>query len=409
VIKKSVTIFSKGQNVSVDAEAGVIKNVVIVQAGRDKDGDNWDATSLSQIIKLGNEQTQGVKSRNGHPNACDSSIGSFIGRYKNFSTSTNSDGREVVVADLHLDPITKKVQVSGKGISTWDYIIDMAKSNSDMFGNSVMYRAGKPEVKTEKDDSGNDVRVPYERPVTFPASDIVDSPSATTSLFKDDSNFAAIATQFLEENPDIFEVLSKNENVFNEFLSKYKSFKNQKEKMKKNQTFFEKMKALINGEEEAKASHTTSDGKKINIDGDVAVGSGVTDEEGKPTPNASYTLEDGTKITTDADSKIATVTAAEATPATDDKKAINDLKAEKKSLEDQLAAEKSERAEEQKNIMVEIQKMKTEITTLKSQITSRHVPKPGGTKFKTTQEDEAPKNRVRDAFPKHFKKENAES
>lgn len=56
------------------------------------------------------------------------------------------------------------------------------------------------------------------------------------------------------------------------------------------------------------SAKTTTDGKTINIEGDVAVGSMVTDDSGNPTPNASYTLEDGTVIKTDADSKISEVT-----------------------------------------------------------------------------------------------------
>lgn len=433
MIKKSFPAVFRGQKLlSVDAEAGVIRSVVILQEGKDKVGDIFDRKSLDQLVALGNAQGQGVKARNGHPNMCDSSLGAFIGRYKNFSVSSNEDGRGVVIADLHLDESARK---SPKG-NSFEYILEMAQKNSDMFGNSIVYNPDEPEFKEESDDAGNKIRVPYERFKSFVASDLVDSPAATTSLFKDDTNFAEVATQFLDENPNIFEVLEKNEGVFNQFLAKYKAYKTQKETIMKeknqNKTFLQKLKAFINSEEgeattEAvvKTMHNTQDGRKINIEGEVAQGSLVTDEAGQPIANAvDLTLENGTKINTGADGKITSVTAATQNPpaaappaqnsdagkaATEEnarlKAEVEGLKKEKSDLEKKISDLETEYKTEQDGIMAEVQKLKDKVTELGKSVQSKHQPNRGGTNFqrRSTAGGQAEGNRIREAFPESFK------
>ncbi len=394
-VHRSAPVFFKASQANIDSENGVIKDIVIIQSGKDKYGENFDTTFLEQIVTQGNAQPAGVKSRFGHPNMCDSTLGSFLGRYKNFRVGDNGTGRQVALADLHLDDVAKK---SPKG-NLFDYVVSMTEKNSDMFGNSIVYMPGEQEFKEEDGDDGKKIRVPYERLKSFLASDLVDSPAATDSLFKDTTDFAAIATQFLEENPSIYEILSKNDGVVKEFLSKYKSFKNQKEEMKKTKTFLEKVKALISGE--TKEAHTTSDGKVINIDGDVAVGSTVTDDAGNPTPNATYILGDGTTIETDADSKISKVTDpenTEAAPANDQAKEIIQLKKRNKELEDQIAADKTAREAEQAEVM-------KEINVLKAKIKSDFTIRTGQTNLKNTHQEQPKENRVQKAFPDKFKKE----
>ena len=119
-------------NINIDRENGIVKNTSIANFGDNQNDSFFDELFLNDIVKLGNESEKGIKSRFGHPNMCATSFGTFIGRYKNFSIK---DGN--VFADLHLDPITKKTQVEGKGITMFEYIMDMAESNADMFGNSI--------------------------------------------------------------------------------------------------------------------------------------------------------------------------------------------------------------------------------------------------------------------------------
>ena len=176
VVHKSFPVFKSVDVSNVDRENGIIKNVVIIESGIDKYGDNFDETFLRSMELQGNSQPMGVKSRFGHPSMSKEALGSYLGRFKNFNVG-DVDGKQVLLADLYLDKTAKASPTNG---NMYDYVLDMASSNDDMFGNSVVFMADKEEIKTEKDVDGNEVRVPYIRLKTFMASDIVDSPAATT-------------------------------------------------------------------------------------------------------------------------------------------------------------------------------------------------------------------------------------
>ena len=114
----------------IDDDSGVLQKVIVAQVGKVKSYfEQIDATTLSQIEKLGNSKDSGVKARFGHPNMCSSSFGTYIGRFKNFQV----DG-EKVYGDLHLDDVCKE---SPSG-NLFAYILKMAKNNPDMFGASIL-------------------------------------------------------------------------------------------------------------------------------------------------------------------------------------------------------------------------------------------------------------------------------
>ena len=100
---RSAPNFSEQKHVNVDRENSTIKNIEIAKYGRNKNLTFFDDKFLDDLVKKGNEQKQGVKSRFGHPNMCASSLGTFVGRYKNFRVENRK-----AYADLTLDPITKK-------------------------------------------------------------------------------------------------------------------------------------------------------------------------------------------------------------------------------------------------------------------------------------------------------------
>jgi hypothetical protein len=315
---KSAPVFFRAAGEQIDSEAGVIKDIVIIQGGKDKYGENWDTTALEQIVEMGNAQGLGVKSRFGHPNMCDTTLGSFIGRYKNhrIGTTTRTDNGETkevpcVLADLHMDTIAKE---SPKG-NLYDYILGMSQRNSDMFGNSIVYIPNEPERKTEQQPDGTSKEIEYQRVNSYLASDLVDSPAATDSLFKDTTNFAATATQFLDENPEIFDLVSKNETVVREFLIKYANNKHTQPEMKneKSKSLLQRAREYMAGILKEAVTVDTADGNKINIDcangTEPAVGDSVTDTEGNAVPNASIDLANGQTLTTDQDGKITEIKA----------------------------------------------------------------------------------------------------
>lgn len=364
---------------NVDVTSGIIRNVVILQSGEDKQGDNFDEKSLQQLVDLGNQQPQGVKSRFGHPNACGDALGTYIGRYKNFSVSANTDSRPVVIADLHLDEIAKSSPTKG---NIYQYTLDMAQTNPDMFGNSIVYSPGDPELITQTDSNGNEVVVAYERFKSFIASDVVDSPAATTNLFKSDNDFAQIATDFLDENPQIFEILTKNESVVNEFLHKYNNYKTRSNQMNTKKSFTERIKDAVMGvvneftpssdpATSAKSPITaiTDGGEQImisdsNDNGVPEVGDTVTDANGNPMASQTIVINDGTSIDTDEMGVITAVTLPDAAASTDS--AAEDAQKEIISLREEVAALKSTYESEMENAIAEITKLQQTLSRVKS-------------------------------------------
>lgn len=392
--KKSVPVYTKANPASINLTTGLIQEVVILQKGTDKVGDNFDLKSLKQLIALGNSQSQGVKSRFGHPNACNDALGTYIGRYKNFQLSKNEDGKAVVVADLYLDPIAKNSP--GKG-DLFSYVLGMASTNADMFGNSIVYTRAEPEVKVEVDAEGNEVQVPYERFESFIASDVVDSPAATTNLFKDTSNnFAAVATSFLEENPELFEYLYKNESVVGDFLRRFNTYKQNQEQLNKmeknNKTFTERLKsAVLAVVNEFSKSEDATDAKEIltavlqsgeqvmvedlNGDGVPSVGDIVTSADGVPMASTELIMEDGSHVYTDVNGAIVEVQPAEVptpeptpTPApVMASEEVKSLQATVAMLQGTIEKLKADYEAEQEAALAELDKLKNTLSKIKSE------------------------------------------
>lgn len=295
---KSVAIFGKG-HINVDTEIGIIRDIVIVQAGIDKDRGYFNDEFLIDLIREGNAQKQGVKSRFGHPNMCKTTLGTYIGRYKNFRLLRGR--KKKVIANLHLDPIAKKTQVEGRGISMWDYTIEMGLTNPDMFGNSIHFSAEtKTEIIGDKEVEAYKLR-------TFIASDLVDSPAATDNLFKSSNDFGMLATQFLDENPQIFEILQKDNSILEDFMKRYKRYLKNKKKNKA-MKLFTKIKSGFGGKTK-NIDLTLADGQIIIVltqNESAQIGDEVTDEEGNRLENGDYLLADGSTLVVE-DGKIAEI------------------------------------------------------------------------------------------------------
>ena len=188
----------------INEGSGVLQKVVVAQAGKVKSYfEEIDGETLSQIVALGNAKENGVKARFGHPNMCSSAFGTYIGRFKNFQL----DGQKVT-GDLHLDTVCK----ASPGGNLYDYILTMAKKNPDMFGASMAFIPAEPAVGTGE--------FPLVRIEELLATDLVDDPAATNSLFAADS-FSYQATQFLNENPAIAAFIARRPETIIEFMLKY--------------------------------------------------------------------------------------------------------------------------------------------------------------------------------------------
>lgn len=290
---KSLPLF-ENQAANVDRESGIISNIVIVQEGLDKDDCYFTKEFLQELLNDAQAQTNGVKSRFGHPNMCKTSLGTFIGRYKNFSI-IEDEGKNKLIADLHLDEITKETQVEGQGISYFDYIMKMSEENSDMFGNSIHFHC---ESSLEDDPSGQ-VTYPvelYSNLKSFYASDLVDSPCATDNLFKSSDDLGIQVTAFLDANPQVFGLIKEKPELLQDFMKRYENYNKEKSKKSNIKMKLNNFLKSILGGKFKDVDVTLADGQVITVVTDAEnpqVGDKVVDESGSSLADGEYQLPDG--------------------------------------------------------------------------------------------------------------------
>ncbi|MBE7691142.1 hypothetical protein [Tenacibaculum piscium] len=284
---KSNALFSETNSLNVDKENGIIENICIAQFGENKNQSYFNDDFLIDLARKGNEQKQGVKARFGHPNMCATTLGTFIGRYKDFTVKDKK-----VYATLYLDDITKETQVEGKGISMYRYITEMSANNSDMFGNSIVISATEFEEVNEKGESVHDYSLKLE---SFIASDLVDSPAATDQLFNDSNDLGITVTQFLDENPTVFDTITKDPQIIINFLETYENYLNTY-KSKTNMSFLDKLKKTFGTDGTFDIDETAADGSIIKVtteDLKPKVGDPVTKDDGSAIPDGDLIVKNG--------------------------------------------------------------------------------------------------------------------
>ena len=310
----SLPNFSVQQNVNVDADNGILKNVEIAKFGKNKNDSYFSEQFLNDLVAEGNASKNGIKSRFGHPNMCATSLGTFIGRFKEFELRDQK-----VYANLYLDAITKDVQVEGKGISMYDYIVKMAASNPDMFGNSIVVMCDWEMIQLENEE-GKKEMVESLILKSFVSSDLVDDPAATDALFSSNPNdLGVIVTEFLDKNPEIFESIDKNPNIIQDFFERYFNYNQRKSLNTFNMSktnFFKKLFGDNSGKK-FDIDITLADGKIVTVKTDAEqpqVGDEVVDDAGNSVDDDTHLLPDGGSIVT-VDGKITEIN--EATPPAD--------------------------------------------------------------------------------------------
>lgn len=213
----------------VDKAANVIRGYKVMSLGEALGhGNEVDSTTLSQIAELGQAAGErGVKSRFTHPALSGDGLGSYLGRTKNFRIVGDSVLGDLFISDRAFDTPNGNLG---------QYVLDMAESEPDQFGASVVishkneYRLNEDGTrKTDKD--GNEL-LPVIRVTTLHASDIVDEPAANSGFFAvvDDSlpdHPSRQATAFLDRlfgNSDAEEISER----VGHFLTSYLQTKGQK-------------------------------------------------------------------------------------------------------------------------------------------------------------------------------------
>lgn len=287
---------------NIDTDKGVIYGVVLAQKGLNKNGTYFSERFLNELKAKGDERGY-IKARFGHPTMCNNSLGSYIGRYKNFKVED-----EKLFGDLYLDDIAKDTNVEGRGITMYDYIMRMAQSNSEMFGNSIVILANY--VVEEYEEGGEKREADGHELIEWISSDLVDDPAATDSLFHSKNDDLGVKfTDFLDENPEVFDILEKDPNILGDFFSRYEAYicrKNNKKNMKKS-VFTRAVKALF-GKSLFDVDLTLANGDIITVETEAdepAVGDKVKqktdggEDTEKPLADGDYLLKDERTLVVD--------------------------------------------------------------------------------------------------------------
>jgi hypothetical protein len=141
-----------GQPTGVDRDSGIIRGVVIAQAGNFKTGrGSFDVESLRQIVRLAAAQRKGLRSRFKHANlaAGEDALDRFLGRVMNARLSTamvERGGKMLEVpcvrGDLHLSPVAMQSPPTG-GQPYGKFVMSLAESDSEAIAMSLVLRSDK--------------------------------------------------------------------------------------------------------------------------------------------------------------------------------------------------------------------------------------------------------------------------
>lgn len=177
----------------VDRAAGIIYGYSVITHGPALGHDmQVDETTMKQVVELGNKSPHGIKSRFDHPNASNTSMGTFLGRTRNFRRSGDR-----VLGDLHLSDSAKEAPQG----DLYTYVLGLAERDPQAFGASIVFE-GKAEAQlnedgTQKKDKQGVSLPKLARVDSLLASDVVDDPAANAGLFNQGDSLASKITAFL--------------------------------------------------------------------------------------------------------------------------------------------------------------------------------------------------------------------
>lgn len=281
-------------DVNVDRENGSIKGVVIAQFGLNKNGTFFSDRFLNELMEYGNNAKNGIKARFGHPNMCSTSLGSFIGRYSNFRIENQK-----LIGDLALDDIAKKTKVEGRDISMFEWVFDMAENNPDVFGNSIHFIS--EDIDEVFEENGKRQKATGHILTEWIASDVVDDPAATESLFYGVDDLGTQLTGFLDSNPEIFQAIDKQPEIIADFFERYENYFNRKNQNTNNKMSITKRIRKMLGQT-YDIDMTLANGDIVTVITEAeepAVGDQVVDAEGSPLEDDEHLLPNGGALVTE--------------------------------------------------------------------------------------------------------------
>lgn len=225
----------------IDAENGILKDVVMCQVGPAKGhGVHLEQEFINDLIDYDNENftSTGLKARFGHPAMSDTTMGTQMGAFKNFRVEG-----EQALGDLHL---LDAANLSPKYPSMKDWMLAMAEEKPDFVMSSIVFRPGSHYQRNKKGDKrycwcyveveGEDGEKEerYQSPkkelgkifVEFGENgqhfytDLVEAGAATDALFSNQFNtdkFAVQIVDFVKDHPELHQFVKDNPSKLIEF------------------------------------------------------------------------------------------------------------------------------------------------------------------------------------------------
>jgi len=239
---RGLTKFKASGFGSIDREEGIIRGVSLIHGNQEALGHEMfiDIKMVNQVVALGKETGDvGLKARFDHPSACFSSMGSHVGRFKNFRRKGDKG-----LADLHIADFAAS---SPQG-DLRTHLLDVAEEDPGMVGFSIVFRPGEPEVVLAKegdDPESPEFMFPHARVDSLHACDVVDEPAANPdglfSVFGRPNYMAEQIEAWAEENPELLQqIMTPVLKVYNENIN-LKSIKMSDDK----KTLLEQIKDLL--------------------------------------------------------------------------------------------------------------------------------------------------------------------
>lgn len=215
----------------VDREAGIIRDVVMAQAGEAKGhGFSVDQSFIEDLVNydIKHYNKTGLKARFGHPGMSDSTMGKQMGVFRNFRLRENQ-----AIADLHLLDSADQ-SPTAPGMREW--MLSMATERPDFVMSSIVFKVGNFYQFNDKGErvplavdrwgdpiaqfDGQDI---YATMADHFYTDIVEQGAITDHLFSQQFNqhsFAVQAVEFVQEHPDLLAFLRSHPEKLAEFAEK---------------------------------------------------------------------------------------------------------------------------------------------------------------------------------------------
>lgn len=210
------------RNAPVSVEGDVIQGCSLVTVGEALGhGVQLDASFVKDCYEQATKLKMGLKSRFGHPSMCNESLGTYLGRFKNFSLS--EDGTQLF-GDLHIAASSHKSPHGDIGA----YVTQLAKDDPEAFGTSIVFTVGGyyalddegEQHEVDPFDYDGIEELPFMKLGKLMDCDFVDEPAANAGGLFAATSVAGTLNHFFSKHPEVKALLEKNENVV-DIIQKY--------------------------------------------------------------------------------------------------------------------------------------------------------------------------------------------